>query len=144
MEIFAGWDFSSKWPFGAYHVPREGPCMVVQIQPSGGTCWLAQKDTGFGSPGSLYRSSVRISPSYHLFYSADNTPVVSLRRNVEYNPSCALCLQRPPQSALSHDFPYCCQTCFRMNYLPVNLGWKFLAATAGPAFQRDACVLLPR
>lgn len=65
---------------------------------------------------------MHISPSYHLFYNADNIPVLSLRRNTEHNPSCALCLQSPPQAAWSHDYPCSCQTCFRITYLPANLG----------------------
>ena len=42
-EIFAGWGFSSKWPFEAYQPPGEGCCMAVQIQLSSGNCWPAQK-----------------------------------------------------------------------------------------------------
>lgn len=55
-----------------------------------------------------------------------------------------LCLQCPPQAVLSHDYPYCCWASFRIKYSSVNLGWKFLTITAGPAFQWDACILLPR
>lgn len=129
-------------PFGAHQSPSEGRPTAVEIQQSRGTCWPAQKHAAINpsrQSGEPIQELTRISPSYHLFYSVDNSPTLSRRRKAEYSPFCALCLQYTSQAVLSHDDPCCCQTCSRINHLPVNVGWKFLAITAGAAFQWDAC-----
>lgn len=87
-----------------------------------GTCWPAQKHAAINPSRQSWEPTqelVHISPRYHLFYSADNIPILSWRRKTEHNPSCALYPQYPPQAVLSHGYPYCCQTCFRINHLSV-------------------------
>lgn len=143
VEIFAGWDFSSKWPLGAYQPLSEGCCMAVQMQLSGGTCCLAQKhccklqQVALGAPTRARCAFLQTT----IYFTVQ---IIVLRRNTERNPSCALCLQRLPPADLSHDHPCCHWSCFRIKHLPVNLGQGFLAITTGPAFWWDTCILLPR